>query len=62
MESVFKLTRQYLETEGIAAKAAILAHEEGIVLHEIMKKAFERELEAFPVEKEEVEDAPVCSD
>ncbi len=62
MESVFKLTRQYLEGEIESSKVALQKHSEGVRVHEIVIEAFEKELKTLPVEKEEVEDAPLCVD
>ena len=45
------LDREVLEKEIAACKAALKAHQHGIVINEIVLKAFKEELEKYPKKK-----------
>ena len=45
------LNRDLLEQEIAGSKAALLAHQNGIIVHEIVIKAFESELAKLPPKK-----------
>lgn len=56
-----KLTREALEQEIAASKAAMKSHKEGVLIHEIVLKAFEAELKKCPTKttsKEEKKSIP----
>ncbi|KKN28674.1 hypothetical protein LCGC14_0851860 [marine sediment metagenome] len=47
------LSREVLERELGASKAALKAHEEGTEIHKIVSKVFEEELKKYPEKKKE---------
>ena len=49
-----KLTREDVEKELVGSKAALQGHQKGVLVHEIVIAAFEKELKKFPP-KEDVE-------
>jgi len=57
----FQLTRKYLKGEIDSSVVALQKHKEGVRIHELVIEAFEKEMANLPEEKEEEENAPICS-
>ncbi len=55
MESVFKLTREYVEEQISDSKIALQKHCEGVRVHQVVIEAFERELESLREQEEQEE-------
>ena len=46
-----KLTREDVEKEIVGSRAALQGHQKGVLVHEIVIKAFEKELRKYPQKK-----------
>ena len=57
----YQLTRKYLKGEIDSSVVALQKHKEGVRIHELVIEAFEKEMANLPEEKEEEENALICS-